>query len=119
MTRTPRSAPSPAPAPAPTPAPPATPPPATVFTTITAQLGNLFLWRSDHAGPPVVDVPLAQGVQCNAEAGAPGSDDSLIRDEDYHGPPSPDPNLQQQQQQQPVVVQIDSGEHGGGRSYCC
>ncbi|KAG1800428.1 uncharacterized protein HD556DRAFT_1439274 [Suillus plorans] len=27
-------------------------------------------------------------LQSNAAAGAVGSDDSLIRDEDYHGPPS-------------------------------
>ncbi|KAG1780473.1 hypothetical protein EV702DRAFT_1266419 [Suillus placidus] len=75
------------------PAPTSTPP-----TLITARLGNLFPWRCDHPGPPVVDVPFAQGKEGNAAEGPKNVDDDLIRDEDYHGPPTPDPNLQQQQQ---------------------
>jgi tetratricopeptide (TPR) repeat protein len=119
MTRTPRSAPPPAPAPtsAPTSAPPTTPPSAAAPITITSRLRSLFPWRSDHAGPPVIDVPFAQSLQCNGATGAPGSDGSLIRDEDYHGPPTPDPNSQQQQQA--VAVQVDPGEHGGGKSCVC
>ncbi|KAG2113896.1 uncharacterized protein F5147DRAFT_834854 [Suillus discolor] len=54
----------------------------------------------------------------NAAAGAPGSDDSLICDEDYHGPPSPGANLHQQQQQRQAAVQLDNGEHGRGWSCC-
>ncbi|KAG1777101.1 hypothetical protein EV702DRAFT_1197763 [Suillus placidus] len=66
--------------------------------------------------PPVVDVSFAQGKERNAAAGPKDTDDDLIRDEDYHGPPTPDPNLQQQQL---VAVQVDTGEHGGGRSCRC
>lgn len=110
LTKILRSAPPPAPAPAP--APPTAPPLAVAPTTITARLGNLFSWRSHHAGPPVVDVSYAPGQLRYAAAGAPGSDDSLIRDEDYHGPPTPDPNLQR-------AVQVDPGEHGGGWSCHC
>jgi hypothetical protein len=119
MTRTPRSAPPPAPAPASTPtsAPPTTPPSAAAPITITSRLRSLFPWRSDHTGPPVIDVPFAQSLQCNGATGAPGSDGSLIRDEDYHGPPTPDPNSQQQQQA--VAVHVDPGEHGGGKSCVC
>ncbi|KAG2345924.1 WD40 repeat-like protein [Suillus weaverae] len=121
MKRTPRSTPPPAtasapgPGPAPTHAPPTTTPPATVPTTITAWLGNLFTRPHHHAAPPIVDVPFAQGKERNAIDGPKDVDDGLIRDEDYHGPPTPDPNLQQQA----VAVQVDPGEHGGGRSCCC
>jgi thiamine pyrophosphokinase len=101
------------------PVPPTTPLPVPVATTFKTHLRHLFNWTTRHATPPFVNVPFAQGRQRNAAAGAPGSDHSLIRDEDYHGPPSPDPNTQQQQQQQPVTVQVDTGEHGGGRSCCC
>jgi hypothetical protein len=113
MTRIPR----PAPQPAPTPVSPTTSSPTAAPTAITTRLGNLFHRRSDRAGPRVVDVAYAQGRLRNAAAGAPGSSHSLIRDEDYHGPPTPDPNLQQQQQA--AAVQVDTGEHGGGRSCCC
>ncbi|KAG2352949.1 hypothetical protein BDR07DRAFT_1615330 [Suillus spraguei] len=106
-----RSASPPAPAPALTPSPPT--PPAATPTAITARLGNLFSWRSRHAGPRVINVPFARGLQRCAATGAPGSDDSLICDEEYHGP-TPNPNLQPRQQE--VTVQVDPGEHGGGRS---
>ncbi|KAG1889118.1 uncharacterized protein F5891DRAFT_987431 [Suillus fuscotomentosus] len=104
MARTPRSV--------STSALPTTSPPAAAPTTIMARLVNLVPWRSDHAGTPVVDVPFAQGRHRYAAADAPGSEHSLIRDEDYHGSPTPDPNSQQQQQ-------VDAGEHGGGRSRRC
>ncbi|KAG2032012.1 hypothetical protein BDR03DRAFT_1015566 [Suillus americanus] len=97
MTRTPHSASPPAPA------PPTTPPPVAAATTLRTHLRHLFTRPSHHAGPPVVEVPYAQGLQRYAAAGAPGSEHSLIRDEDYHGPPTPDPNLQQQH---PVAVQM-------------
>ncbi|KAG1770120.1 hypothetical protein EV702DRAFT_1049447 [Suillus placidus] len=84
--------------PAPTSAPPTTTPATAAPTTLTARLGNLFSWRCDHPGPPVVDVPFVQGKERNAAEGPKNVDDDLIRDEDYHGPPTPDPNLQQQQQ---------------------
>ncbi|KAG1789660.1 uncharacterized protein HD556DRAFT_773289 [Suillus plorans] len=108
MTRRPQSVPVPAPA------PPATSPPVAAAATFKTHLRRLFTLPLHHATPPAVDVPFAQGRQRNAAAGAPGSDDSLIRDED---PPSQDPNMQQQQQ--PVAVQVDTGEHGGGLSCCC
>ncbi|KAG1799811.1 uncharacterized protein HD556DRAFT_1525091 [Suillus plorans] len=84
-------------------------------------LRRLFTLPPHHQMPPVVDISLTQGVPCfnlrrNAAAGAPGSDDSLIRDEDYHGPPSPDADLQQQQR--PAAVQVDNGEHGRGWACC-
>ncbi|KAG1799683.1 uncharacterized protein HD556DRAFT_58667 [Suillus plorans] len=106
MTRTPRSA--------PLPVPPTT---TTTTTTFKTYLRYLFTWLPHHAMPPVVDVPFAQGRQRNAAAGAPGSEHSLIRDEDYHEPPTPDPNSRQQKQT--VAVQADTGQHGGGRPYCC
>ncbi|KIK33455.1 hypothetical protein CY34DRAFT_18356 [Suillus luteus UH-Slu-Lm8-n1] len=54
--------------------------------------------HSQHATPPVVDVPFAQGLHRNAAGGPKDTDDDSIRDEDYHGPPTPDPSVQQQQQ---------------------
>lgn len=109
MTRTLRSAPPPA--------PPTTSPPVTVTTSFKTHLRHIFTRPSYHATPPVVDVAFAQGLQRNAAAGPKDVDDDLIRDEDYHGPPTPDPNLQQQQQA--AAVQVDLGEHGRGRSCCC
>ncbi|KAG2744098.1 hypothetical protein P692DRAFT_201794166, partial [Suillus brevipes Sb2] len=105
MTRTPR--------PAPPPVPPTTPPPVTTTTTFKTRLRHLFTQPPHDAMPPVVDVPFAQGLQRNAAGGRKDNDDDLIRDEDYHGPPSPDPNVQQQQKA--ATVQVDPGEHGR----CC
>ncbi|KAG2742064.1 WD40 repeat-like protein [Suillus brevipes Sb2] len=90
------------PHPAPPPVPPTAPPPVTTTTTFKTHLRHLFTWPSHHATPPVVDVPFAQGLQRNAAGGPKDTDDDLIRDEDYPGPPSPDPN-------------VDPGEHGR----CC
>ncbi|KAG1792037.1 uncharacterized protein HD556DRAFT_585341 [Suillus plorans] len=116
MTRRPQEAPAPAPA------SPTTSPPVAVTTTIKTHLRHLFSRSPHHALPPVVEVPFAQGRLRNAAAGAPGSEHSLIRDED---PLPPDPNAQQhrqqqqQQQQQVVAVHTDPGEHGGGKSCVC
>ncbi|KAG2747727.1 hypothetical protein P692DRAFT_20835019 [Suillus brevipes Sb2] len=109
LTRSPRSAPSPA--------SPTTPPTVTVATSFKTHLRHIFTRPPQHATPPVVDVPFAQGLQRNAAGGPKDIDDDLIRDEDYNGPHTPDPS--EQQQQQSVVVQIDTGEHGGGWSCCC
>ncbi|KAG1771223.1 hypothetical protein EDD22DRAFT_948013 [Suillus occidentalis] len=105
MTRTPR--------PAPSPASPTTPPPVTVATSFKTHLRHIFTRPPQHATPPVVDVPFAQGLQRNAAGGPKDIDDDLIRDEDYNGPPMPDPN--EQQQQKVAIVQTDTEEHGGGR----
>ncbi|KAG2033822.1 hypothetical protein BDR03DRAFT_966581, partial [Suillus americanus] len=111
MTKTPRSAPllpsasAPAPAPAPT---PITPPSTIAPTTLTARLGNLFAWRSDHTTSPVVDVPFAKGKERNAHADAPGRDPDIVPYEDQDlDTTQPDPNTQQQQQS--VAVQVDTG----------
>ncbi|KAG1836996.1 hypothetical protein C8R48DRAFT_766325 [Suillus tomentosus] len=106
MTRRPQEAPAPA--------PPTTSPPVAVTTTIKTHLRHLFSRSPHRATPPVIEVPFAQGRQRNAAAGAPGSEHSLIRDEDAL---SPDPNTQQQQQA--AAVHIDPGEHGGGKSCVC
>ncbi|KAG2068593.1 hypothetical protein BDR04DRAFT_767843 [Suillus decipiens] len=76
MTSTSRSVPSPAPAPTPslptpslptpslpTPSLPTPSPSAIAPTAITARLGNLFSWRSHHAGPRVINVPFARDLQ--------------------------------------------------------
>ncbi|KIK31952.1 hypothetical protein CY34DRAFT_19412 [Suillus luteus UH-Slu-Lm8-n1] len=91
----------------PPPAPPITAPPVTT-TALKTHLRHLFTWLPHHTTPPAVDVHFAQGLQHDAE---------LIPDEDYHAFLSPDPNMQQQHQA--VAVQVDYGEHGGGRSCCC
>ncbi|KAG2744548.1 hypothetical protein P692DRAFT_20877979 [Suillus brevipes Sb2] len=58
-------------------------------------------------------------LQRDAASGAPKDVDhrELILDEEYHGPPSLDPNMQQKHQV--VAVQVDPGEHGGGWPCCC
>ncbi|KAG2753003.1 hypothetical protein P692DRAFT_20723787, partial [Suillus brevipes Sb2] len=110
ITRTPRSAPPPV--------PPTTTPPVAVATSFKTHLRHIFTRPPHHATPPAVDVAFAQDLQRNAAGGAPRDvDDDLIRDEDHHGPPTPDPDLQQRQLA--AVVQIDTGEHDRGWSCCC
>ncbi|KAG2118362.1 hypothetical protein DEU56DRAFT_143903 [Suillus clintonianus] len=119
----------PPPVPAPAPAPPTALPPAAAPTNFTAHVRHLFTWRSDHAAPPVVEVPFAQGRKRVAAAGAPADDDSDIIRAEYSDDGPQDPNTQQpntqepntQQQRQPVAMQVvGAGEHGGGRScFCC
>jgi hypothetical protein len=128
MTRIPHSAPSPAPTPAsPTiPSPPTTPAPVTAARTFRTQLRHLFTRPPHHATPLVVDVPFAKAKERNAAADAPGKDPDIVPYEEGEDldATQPDPNAQQQpqpQQQSPpaVAVQVDTGEHGGGRSCCC
>jgi len=147
MTRIPHPAPPPAPTPASptTPSPPTTPPPVTAATTFGTQLRHLFTRPPHHATPLVVDVPFAKAkevrsvvfyhrvfgrpmhnLQRNAAADAPGKDPNIVPYEEGEDldATQPDPNPQQQpqpQQQSPpaVTVQVDTGEHGGGRSCCC
>ncbi|KAG2112876.1 hypothetical protein DEU56DRAFT_761971 [Suillus clintonianus] len=74
---------------------------------------NLLSWwplRASHAQMHIVDVPLAQGKECNAAADAPRKDNDIVPDE-YFDPPSPNPNSQQ------PAAQTNAGEHGGDR--CC
>ncbi|KAG2118637.1 hypothetical protein DEU56DRAFT_138643 [Suillus clintonianus] len=111
------------PAAAPTPASPTAPPPGTVPTTFTAHVRHFFTWQTDHATPPVVDVPFAKGKERNAAADDPGRDEDMVPDEYFDDLPQ-DPNATQQpntqQQQQSVAMQVDAGEHGGGKScFCC
>ncbi|KAG2153627.1 uncharacterized protein EDB93DRAFT_204215 [Suillus bovinus] len=90
ITRTPRSAPPPAPA--------TTSTPVEATTTLKKHLRRLFTLPPHRGTLPVVDVSFAKGRLRNAAAGAPGN-----------------PNTQQQ----PVVAQVDTGQHGRGRSCCC
>jgi hypothetical protein len=57
---------------------------------------------------------LTHNVQHNAAADALGRDLDIIpyEDEDLNTKPDPNP------QQQPLVVQVDTGEHGRSWSYC-
>ncbi|KAG1877389.1 hypothetical protein F4604DRAFT_618841 [Suillus subluteus] len=87
-------------------------------TTVKSRIRHLLV------GLPIIDVPLAQGKERNAAAGAPAKDDDddddddLIRDEDYVSPPpSPTPGSQPQSAARPINV--TSGEHGSGRSCLC
>ncbi|KAG1779582.1 hypothetical protein EV702DRAFT_1277067 [Suillus placidus] len=83
--------------------------------TLKSSLRRLSTWwplHTDHASPPIVDVPLAPGKLRYATAGAPGDDDDLIRDEDYVSPPpSPNPGSR------PGIV--NTGQHGSGRFCFC
>ncbi|KAG2146241.1 hypothetical protein DEU56DRAFT_167764 [Suillus clintonianus] len=121
MTRNPRPVPPPPPVPAP--APPTALPLAATHTTFTAHVQHLFTWRPDHAAPPVVEVPFAQGRKRNAAAGAPADDDPDIIRAEYLDDGPQDPDTQQrstQEQQQPVATQVDTGQHRSGKScFCC
>ncbi|KAJ8591232.1 WD40 repeat-like protein [Rhizopogon salebrosus TDB-379] len=67
-----------------------------------------------HSVPPIVDVPLAQGLSRVAVAGAPKNDDVLVPAE-YFDIPSSNPDSQQPNAAKPV----NSGKHGGFRLCCC
>ncbi|KAG1809372.1 uncharacterized protein BJ212DRAFT_605508 [Suillus subaureus] len=103
------------------PAPPITTPPVAVTTTLRTHLRHLFTRPLHHGTLPVVEVPFAKGKERNAAAGAPGKDPDIVPYEDQDlDTTQPDSNTQQQQhQQQPVVVQVNPGEHGGGKSCVC
>jgi tetratricopeptide (TPR) repeat protein len=109
MTKSPRSDPPPAPA------PPTTRPSPAAPATFKTQLRHLFTRQSDHATPPVVDVAFAQAKERNAAAGAPQPDNDLILDE-YSDDYQQDPDTQHHQS---TVAQLDTGEHGGGKSCFC
>ncbi|KAG2033487.1 hypothetical protein BDR03DRAFT_967321, partial [Suillus americanus] len=109
---------SPHPAPPPVPALPTTPPSVAAATTFITHLQRLFTRPLPDATPPVVEAPFAKGKERNAAADAPGKDPDIVPYEDQDlDTTQPDPNTQQQQQA--VAVHIDSGEHGGGKSYVC
>ncbi|KAJ8596703.1 WD40 repeat-like protein [Rhizopogon salebrosus TDB-379] len=88
-------------------------------TSISHQL-NLSPRRSSQAGHsmlPTVDVPLAQGKERNATAGAPKKNSEYRRDEDFDPLPPPSPNSNSQQLS--AATQINTGEHGSGRLCLC
>ncbi|KAG1752474.1 uncharacterized protein EDB91DRAFT_1243239 [Suillus paluster] len=100
-----------------------TPPPlviqssATTSTTFMSLLHNLSTWWPVRPGHPFVDVPLAQGKERNAGAGAPKINEGWIRDEDYI--PSTPPSSNPDSQQPSAAAQITTGEHGSGRLCGC
>ncbi|KAG2353934.1 hypothetical protein BDR07DRAFT_1465329 [Suillus spraguei] len=111
MARAARAAPPPA---------PTTPPPVAAATTFKAQIRHLFTRSPHRATLPVIDVPFAKGKERNAAADEDRSKDpNIIPDDGYFDTTQLDSNTQQQQQ--PVSVQVDTGEHGGGRAIrsCC
>jgi hypothetical protein len=59
-----------------------------------------------------------RNLQRNIAADAPGKDPNIVpyEDEDLD---TTQQDRNTQEQQQPVAVQVDTEEHGGGRSYCC
>jgi hypothetical protein len=93
-------------------------PPVATTTTFRTHLRHLFTRPPHHAMPLVVDVPFAKGKERNIAADAPGKDPDIVpyEDEDLD---TTQQDRNTQEQQQPVAVQVDTGEHGGGRSYCC
>ncbi|KAG2354019.1 hypothetical protein BDR07DRAFT_1431067 [Suillus spraguei] len=114
MARAARAAPPPA---------PTTPPPVAAATTFKAQIRHLFTRSPHRATLPVIDVPFAKGKERNACADEDRSKDpNIVPDDGYLDTTQPDSNTRQQQQQeqeQPGSVQVDTGEHGGGRWCCC
>lgn len=93
--------------------PPASQSSTAVPTTFKSRIRNL------SARLPIVDVPLAQGKERNAAAGAPRKrNDDWIPDEDHVSPPpSPTPGSQPQSAARPINV--TSGEHGNDHSCFC
>ncbi|KAG2093915.1 uncharacterized protein F5147DRAFT_720483 [Suillus discolor] len=93
--------------------PPASQSSTAVPTTFKSRIRHL------SARLPIVDVPLAQGKERNAAAGAPPKrNDDWIPDEDHvFPPPSPTPGSQPQSAARPINV--TSGEHGNDHSCFC
>ncbi|KAG2365475.1 hypothetical protein BDR07DRAFT_1398698 [Suillus spraguei] len=90
-----------------------TPPPTTQFSVINTsptlpsrshRLSTWWPFQTNHSSPAIADVPHAPGKLRYATAGAPGDDDSLIRDEDYV--PSPSPNFGSRR------GSVNAGQHG-------
>jgi hypothetical protein len=89
-------------------------------TTLKSRLHSLSTWRplqTGHASSAIVDVPLAQGKERNAAAGAPRKDDEWIPYEDHVSPP-PSPNPDSQQPSAARQIKTDTGEHGSSRCFC-
>ncbi|KAG2052695.1 WD40 repeat-like protein [Suillus hirtellus] len=88
-------------------------------TTFKSRLSTWWSLQTNHASPAIVDVPLAQGKERNAAAGAPRrKNDEWIPDEDHvSSPPSPNPDSRQ-----PTTagqVKTNAGEHGSsGLCFC-
>jgi len=99
--------------------PPTTQSSAPTSTSFKSRLHRLSTWwplQTGHTLPAIVSVPHAQGKERNAAADAPRKDDEWIPSENYVSPPpSPNPDSRQ-----PATAgQINSGEHGSGRSCFC
>jgi hypothetical protein len=99
--------------------PPTTQSSAPTSTSFKSRLRRLSTWwplQTGHTSPAIVPVPHAQGKERNAAADAPRKDDEWIPSENYVSPPpSPNPDSRQ-----PATAgQINSGEHGSGRSCFC
>ncbi|KAG2106990.1 quinon protein alcohol dehydrogenase-like superfamily [Suillus discolor] len=77
--------------------PPTTQSSAPTPTTFKSRLSTWWSLQINHASTAIADVPLAQGKERNAAAGAPRrKNDEWIPDEDHvSSPPSPNPDLQQ------------------------
>ncbi|KAJ8591368.1 hypothetical protein M405DRAFT_112791 [Rhizopogon salebrosus TDB-379] len=88
-----------------TPASPTNIAPSAAPVSFRTRLSTWWPIRATHSAPPIVDVPLAQGLSRNATAGAPKKDDDLVPDE-YFDSSNPD------SQQPSAATPVDSGEHG-------
>ncbi|KAJ8585756.1 WD40 repeat-like protein [Rhizopogon salebrosus TDB-379] len=88
---------------------------ATAPITFRTRLSAWWFVRAGHAALPVLDVPLAQGKQRHATAGAPKNDDDLVPAEYSDDPSSVDPNVQHAS----TAMQLNTGEHGSRPLCCC
>jgi hypothetical protein len=106
-----------------TPASPTNIAPSAAPVSFRTRLSTWWPIHATHSAPPIVDVPLAQGLsvcsdvfshyygvsylnlQRKATAGAPKKDDDLVPDE-YFDSSNPD------SQQPTAAAPVDSGEHG-------
>ncbi|KAG1902686.1 uncharacterized protein F5891DRAFT_1022938 [Suillus fuscotomentosus] len=88
-------------------------------TTFKYRLSTWWSLQTDHASSAIVNVPLAQGKERNAAAGAPRrKNDEWIPDEDHVSPP-PSPNPDSQQPITAGQVRTNAGEHGGSQLCFC
>ncbi|KAJ8580478.1 YVTN repeat-like/Quino protein amine dehydrogenase [Rhizopogon salebrosus TDB-379] len=71
--------------------------------------------RLDHAVPSIVDVPLAQGRERNAVAGAPKDDEDLVPAEYTDDPPAANTNPRQPT----AAMRNNTGQHGSSRLCFC
>ncbi|KAG2071499.1 hypothetical protein BDR04DRAFT_1117682 [Suillus decipiens] len=83
-------------------------------TNLNVRLQRLLSRRRvPHTASPVVDVAYAKGKERNAAADNPSPDRDWVPDEYFDQEPG------SQQQSTSVAVQVNSGEHGSGRSCFC